>query len=159
MRYWRMQIHPDEPRNAVRDTITTLAAGYIGMDVPGDVRDLATALPKALSAAQRDALAFAQEMAIGDRVLVFTHNFPFALVRIAGGYNYVCSPVPEHGILFRHFRAVDDVRYYADLAPNAREWESILVTDRMTPLNDPNSMSYQLIERWLRQFPGLSSTS
>jgi len=150
MTYWRMQINSEEPRNAVRDTITALAAGYIGIDVPDDVRELATALPAALSPAQRQALAFAQEMAVGDCVLVFTHHFPFALVRVAGGYNYVCSPVPEHGILFRHFRAVDEVRYYADLAPNAREWESILVTEQMAPLKDPNSMSYQLIERWLR---------
>jgi hypothetical protein len=89
-------------------------------------------------------------MAVGDRVLVFTHHFPFALARIAGGYNYVHSTIPERGILCRHFRAVDDVRYYADLAPNAREWESILVTERVAPLNDPNSMSYQLVERWLR---------
>lgn len=150
MGYWRMQIHSDKPRNAVRDTITTLAAGYIGVDVPDDVRDLEAAQPQALSAGQREALAFAQDMCIGDRVLVFTHNFPFALVRISGGYNYVCCPVPERGILFRHFRAVDDARYYADLAPNAREWESILVTDRMAQLSDPNSMSFQLVERWLR---------
>ena len=124
MGYWRMQLHPDEPRNAVRNTIATLAAGYIGIDVPGVVRDLTTTQPVALSAGQREAVAFAQD--------------------------YVCSPVPEHGILFRHFRAVDDVRYYADLAPNAREWESILVTERMAPLNDPNSMSYLLSEHWLR---------
>ncbi len=150
MTYWRMQLHPDDLRNTVRDTITTLAAGYIGIDVAGDARDLAAALPRTLSPRQREALAFAQEMTIGDRVLVFTHNFPFALARIAGGYNYVSAPVPEHGILFHHFRAVDDIRYYADLAPNAREWEAILVTERMAPLNDPNSMSYQLIERWLR---------
>jgi hypothetical protein len=95
-------------------------------------------------------LAFAEEMAVGDRVLVFAHHFPFALARIAGGYNYVHCPIPERGILHRHFRAVDDVRYYADLAPNAREWESILVTERVGPLSDPNSMSYQLVERWLR---------
>lgn len=145
-----MQLHPDEPRNVVRNTIATLATGYIGIDVPGEVRDLATAHPMALSARQREAAAFTQEMAVGDRVLVFAHHFPFALVRIAGGYNYVCSPVPAHGILFRHFRAVDDVRYYTDFAPNAREWESILVTERMAPLNDPNAMSYLLIEHWLR---------
>ena len=150
MGYWRMQVHPDDPRHAVRETIASLAAGYIGIDAPGDVRDLGLAQPKALSAGQHDALAFAQEMQIGDRVLVFAHHFPFALVRVAGRYNYVRSPIPERGMLFRHFRPVDDVRYYADLAPNAREWESILMTDRMAPLNDPNSMSYQLIERWLR---------
>jgi hypothetical protein len=150
MGYWRMQIHPKEPRSTVRDTIASLAAGYIGIDVSGDSRDLAAAQPKTLSARQLEALAFAQEMAVGDRVLVFAHHFPFALARVAGGYNYVHSPVPERGILYRHFRAVDDVRYYADLVPNAREWESTLVTERVGPLNDPNSMSYQLVERWLR---------
>jgi len=150
MGYWRMQVHPDDPRHSVRETIASLAGGYIGIDAPGEVHDLGLAPPKALSAGQQEALAFAQEMAIGDRVLVFAHHFPFALVRVAGRYNYVRSPIPERGILFRHFRPIDDVRYYADLATNAREWESILMTDRMAPLNDPNSMSYQLIERWLR---------
>ena len=60
------------------------------------------------------------------------------------------TPLPEHGILFRHFRPVDEVRFYADLSPNARERESIPMTGRMAPLNDPNSMSCQSIERWLR---------
>jgi UDP-2,3-diacylglucosamine pyrophosphatase LpxH len=60
------------------------------------------------------------------------------------------APLHGHGILFRHFRPVEDVRYYADLAPNPREWESIAMTERLAPLRDANSLSYQLIERWLR---------
>lgn len=149
MTYWRMQLFPDGQRDAVHDTIATLAAGYIGIDDTDELRDLAAALPSALSPAQREALAFAQEMCVGDRVLVFARHYPFALARVAGDYNYVCLPVPAHGILFRHFRAVDDLRYYADLAPNAREWESILITERMAPLTDSKSMTFQLIERWL----------
>jgi hypothetical protein len=150
MTYWRMQVHLDDSRTTVRDTVTSIAGGYIGIDAPCDARDLGTVLRDALPASQREAWSFAQEMAIGDRVLVFVHHFPFALVRIAGRYNHVRAPIPELGIVFRHFRRVDDARYYADLAPNPREWESIAMTERVVPLRDPNSLSYQLIERWLR---------
>jgi hypothetical protein len=150
MTYWRMQVALDDSRTTVRDTILSLAGGYIGIEAPGDTGDLGAAPRDALSAGQREAWSFAQEMAIGDRVLVFTHHYPFALVRIASRYNHVRAPVPEHGILYRHFRRVDEVRCYADLAPNPREWESIAMTERVAPLRDPNSLSYQLIERWLR---------
>ena len=150
MTYWRMQVHRDDSRTTFRDTITSLAGGYIGIDASGDAGDLGAVLRDTLSAGQREAWAFAQEMATGDRVLVFAHHFPFALAQIAGRYNHVRAPVPEHGILFRHFRRIDDVRYYADLSPNPREWESIAMTERLAPLRDPNSLSYQLIERWLQ---------
>jgi hypothetical protein len=150
MTYWRMQIHLDDSRTTFRDTIMSLAGGYIGIDSPGDAGDLGAVLRDALPASQREAWAFAQEMAIGDRALVFARHFPFALVRIAGRYNHVRTPIPEHGILFRHFRRIDDARYYADLAQNPREWESIAMTERVAPLRDQNSLSYQLIERWLR---------
>ena len=150
MAHWRMQVHLDDSRNSVRDTVKCLADGYLGLDAPGDGGDLGTVSRDALPASQREAWSFAQEMAIGDRVLVFAHHFPFALVRIAARDNHVRAPIPEHGILFRHFRRVDDARYYADLAPNPREWESIAMTERLAPLRDPNSFSYQLIERWLR---------
>ena len=46
-------------------------------------------------------------MEVGDWVLLFTHHFPFALVRIAGPYNYIRSTAPEIGAWFRHFRKVD----------------------------------------------------
>jgi hypothetical protein len=56
---------------------------------------------------------------------------------------------PEIGVWFRHFRAVDDVRYFADFKTNAKEWSQITMTDTISPLRDPNSLSYRLIQEWL----------
>jgi hypothetical protein len=98
---------------------------------------------------QRNYWVFAHEMAIDDRVLLFAHHFPFALVRVAGQYNYIRAAAPEIGVWFRHFRAVDDVRYYGDFVTNARAWEPITMTATITPLRERKSASYELIERWL----------
>lgn len=37
MTYWRMQLHPSEPDQAVRHSIESLAAGYIGLDFVEDI--------------------------------------------------------------------------------------------------------------------------
>jgi hypothetical protein len=89
-------------------------------------------------------------MAVADRVLIITHHFPFALVRVAGPYNYIRVKAPELGVWFRHFRKVDDVWYYGDLVTDAHGWERLTMTDTISPLRDPGSLSYQLIDRWLR---------
>lgn len=88
-------------------------------------------------------------MDIGDRVLLFSHHYPFALVRVAGPYNYIRSKAPEIGVWFRHFRAVDDVRYYGDFETNVEEWEKIVMTATITPLREPNTASFELIQKWL----------
>ena len=88
-------------------------------------------------------------MDVDDRVLLFTHHFPFALVRVAGPYNYIHSIVPEIHVWFRHFRKVDDVRYYGDFVTNAHSWESEVMNATITPLRKRDSASYQLIDRWL----------
>jgi len=149
MTYWRMQLHPAESGNAIKHTVESLSAGYIGLDFVEDVPDLLTVAQDELPEKQRNYAAFAREMKVDDRVLLFTHHFPFALVRISGEYNYIRSAAPEIGVWFRHFRQVDDVRYYGDFVTNAREWESITMTATITPLRDPMSASYRLIEQWL----------
>jgi hypothetical protein len=40
MTYWRMQVHPARPNLAVKHTVESLAAGYIGLDFAGEVGDL-----------------------------------------------------------------------------------------------------------------------
>ena len=40
MNYWRMQLHPDNSQGAVKHTVESLAAGYIGLDFSSDVPDL-----------------------------------------------------------------------------------------------------------------------
>ena len=149
MTYWRMQLHPSEPGGSVRHTVESLSAGYVGLDFVEDVHDLTTVEKQDLPANQRNYWGFAHEMDVDDRVLLFTHHFPFALVRVAGPYNYIHTIAPEIHVWFRHFRKVNDIRYYGDLATNAHNWESIKMNATITPLRRRNLASYQLIERWL----------
>ncbi len=158
MGYWRMQLHPGVPSEAIRYTVMSLAAGVIGLDfgsAPGptpaadDVGDLFQARTAALPRKQRHYRAFATEMAEGDHVLVFVHNFPFALCRVAGPYTYDPQISPESGRWFRHFRHVEDVRFYADRDKDPREWERITMNATIAPLRTPSSKSYRLIKQWL----------
>ena len=132
MTYWRMQLHPSESEGAIKHTVESLSAGYIGLDFAVDVPDFMTVTQLELPENQRNYWAFAHEMAIGDRVLLFAHHFPFALAKVSGEYNYVRSAVPELGVWFRHFRTVEDVRYFGDFITNARTWPQIIMTATIT---------------------------
>jgi hypothetical protein len=90
-------------------------------------------------------------MEIGDRVLVFAHHFPFALVHVAGSYNYIRAVAPEIGVWFRHFRKIDNVRYYGHVNTNVHSWDRIVMTATITPLREKDSASYQLIDRWVHE--------
>jgi hypothetical protein len=149
MAYWRMQLHPSESEGAVRHTVESLSAGYIGLDFAGDVSDLMTISQSDLPERQRNYFAFAHEMEPGDWILLFTHHFPFAAARIAGPYNYIRSAAPEIGVWFRHFRKVDGIRYYGDFVTNVKDWEKIVMTATITPLRDENSASYKLLQDWI----------
>lgn len=149
MTYWRMQLHPSESEGAVKHTVESLSAGYIGLDFAVDVPDLMTVAQSELPENQRNYWAFAHEMKIGDRVLLFAHHFPLALAKVSGEYNYVRAAVPELGVWFRHFRAVEDVRYFGDFITDARTWQQLTMTATITPLRKTDTESHQLIERWL----------
>lgn len=149
MAYWRMQLHPSESEGAIKHTVESLSAGYIGLDFAVDVPDLMTVAQSQLPESQRNYWAFAHEMKVGDHVLLFAHHFPFALAKVSGEYNYVRAAVPELGVWFRHFRAVEDVRYFGDFITNARTWPQITMTATITPLRNTDTESHQLIERWL----------
>ncbi len=146
--YWRMQLHPSEPARAAHYAHNSLAAGFIGLDFDSDIGDLMVTSQHSLPPKQRDYWAFAHEMKIDDRVLVIAHHFPVALVTVDGEYNYVRAPDPRLGVWFRHFRRVRDVRYYADRVTNAPDWENLVMTDTISPLRNPNSASYRLIDTW-----------
>ena len=150
MTHWRMQLHPADPRWAGHHAVHSLAAGFIGLDFENDVGDLTRASQSSLPPGQRDYWAFAHEMQAGDRVLIVLHHFPFALATVKGDYNYIRTPEPEIGVWFRHFRRIDraGLRYFADRVTNAREWEPIKMTDTISPLRNPATRSYRLIEEW-----------
>ena len=149
MTYWRMQLHPADSNHAIKHSIESLAAGYIGLDFDQDVGDLTKTKQEKLPEQQRDYLAFAHGMEVDDVVLIITHHFPFALCIVSGEYNYIRERAPELGVWFRHFRKVKDVRYYADFVTNAKSWQQITMTDTISPLRDPNSLSFKLIEEWI----------
>lgn len=149
MTYWRMQVHPGDSDKAIKHTVESISAGYIGLDFVTDTPDLKTVSQDSLPENQRNYWAFAHEMQIGDHVLLFAHHFPLALVRVVGDYNYIREKAPEIGVWFRHFRKIDDVRYYGDYITDARKWENLTMTATITPLRDPNSASYKLIDEWL----------
>jgi hypothetical protein len=123
------------------------------LDFAGDVGDLLTVEQGSLPSSQKDYWAFAREMREGDLVLIVAHHFPVALVTVAGPYNYIRSIAPEIGVWFRHFRSVRDVRYYADFITNAHTWEKTTMTDTISPLREPATISYRLIEEWQRSIP------
>ena len=149
MPYWRMQLHPSESEGAIKHTVESLSAGYIGLDFAVDVPDLMTVSQSQLPENQRNYWAFAHEMKVGDHVLLFAHHFPFALAKVSGEYNYIRAAAPELGVWFRHFRAVEDVRYFGDFITNARTWPQVTMTATITPLRNTDTESHQLIERWL----------
>ena len=146
MNYWRMQLHPNEAESAAYYASESLSAGFIGLDFATDVGDLLADEDQSILDTQKDYVAFAKEMAKGDKVLVIVHHFPFALVTVDGDYNYIRRTEPELGVWFRHFRRVKDIIYFADYNTNARSWEQYIMTDTISILRDQNSKSYKLIE-------------
>ncbi len=150
MAYWRMQLHPADPDAAMRYAVESIAVGLIGLDFDKDLGDLRRLDAKSLPEGQEDFWDFAHTMTPGDKVLVEVHHFPFALVTVAGDYNYIREPEPRLGVWFRHFRAIErkETRYYADLVKDARKWEQITMTDTISILKDPTGKSFRLIASW-----------
>lgn len=149
MAFWRMQLHPADAGSGTRHAAESLAAKFIGLGFKTDPGDLTLITDAAsLPQDQSDYLDFAQKMAVGDKVLIVSHHYPFALVTVDGDYNYIRRRVPEIGVWFRHFRRVKDVKYYFDWMTNPANWQRLVMTDTISILNDPNSLSYRLIQDW-----------
>ena len=146
MKYWRMQLHPNEAESATFYASQSLSAGFIGLDFATDVGDLLAEEHQNILNTQKDYVAFAKDMNKDDKVLIIVHHFPFAVATVEGDYNYIRRTEPELGVWFRHFRRVKDIVYFADFNTNARSWEQYIMTDTISPLHDPNSMSFKLIE-------------
>jgi hypothetical protein len=149
MKYWRMQLHPADSKNAILHTIESLSYGYIGLDFDEDPGDLTQLKKIDLPKGQTDYWDFANEMKINDIVLIVTHHFPFALVTIKEGYNYIKRKDPTLGVWFRHFRKIKKLRLYADFVTNPHSWQKLIMTDTISILKDQNSDSYKLIDNWL----------
>jgi hypothetical protein len=148
-RYWRMQLHPARPRESIRYCVTSLAAGFIGLDFAGGDQDLRQINKKNLPEGQRDFMDFAKRMNKGDKVLIVAHNLPFALATVSGDYNHIAQPEEELGIWFRHFRRVKNVRYYADYRTNVRTWDRVIMPDTLSILGR-KTQTYRIMKQWER---------
>ena len=146
MQYWRMQLHPCDSSRAMQYACRSLCAGFIGLDFVTEVGDLLTNAEHHIESGQSDYSAFATQMEVGDRVLVMAHHFPVAICTVSGDYNYIRHTSEELGVWFRHFRRVTNVVFYGDVVTDAHSWPRIVMIDTISPLNDPDSQSYRLIE-------------
>lgn len=151
MNYWRMQLHPNEAESATYYASQSLSAGFIGLDFATDVGDLLAEEHQNILNTQKDYVAFAKDMQKDDKVLIIVHHFPFAVATVDGDYNYIRKREPELGVWFRHFRRVKDIIYFADFNTNAKLWEQYIMTDTISPLHDPNSKSFKLIEEMTKR--------
>ena len=149
MNFWRMQLHPNDPKCAVEHTMRSLGLGYIGLDFYNSPGDLTDVEKNELARKQRDYWDFAHRMKIGDKVLVVAHHYPCALVEVEGEYNYIRRPDEELRLWFRHFRKVKTIGYYSDFKKNPSNWEQTTMTDTISILKDKEGVSYKLINRWL----------
>ena len=145
MANWRMQLHPDDSGKSTFHSASSLSAGFIGLDFRDEVGDLEYQDIDEIRQSQRDYVAFANQMEVGDRVLIISHHFPFAVCTVSGPYNYIKHPVPELGVWFRHFRRVDQIMYFADHVTNAKSWDQIRMTDTISPLVNEGTASLNLI--------------
>lgn len=145
-----MQLHPSGAKIAAFHAAQSLLAGFVGLDFETNVGDLRRAglAQQDLPQKHRKYWAFAHEMTVGDEVLINVHHFPFALVTVAGEYNYIREPIPDIGVWFRHFRRIENIRFYSDKVTNAKKWQHITMTDAIEPLRKPQSQSFRLIQTW-----------
>jgi hypothetical protein len=144
-----MQLHPNSAGESAQLAAESLSRGFIGLDFKEDVGDLERVDKKALSRKEKVFWLFAHEMKEGDFVIVYVHNYPFALARVAGPYNYIKTPVPQIGVWFRHFRQVDRVHYYSDLRTNPKAWDKSVMTATITPLRNDETQSQKLVSEWI----------
>jgi hypothetical protein len=149
MTSWRMQLHPNTAGESARLAAESLSRGFIGLDFTADVGDLMRVLKRDLTPVEKIYWMFAHEMQEGDFVLIYVHNYPFALARVAGPYNYIKTPVPQIGVWFRHFRKVDQVHYYSDFITNPKNWEASVMPATITPLRNVDTQSQQLLNEWI----------
>jgi len=152
--YWRMQLHPDDRDNAVKHSTQCLSRGYIGLDFKETVGDLTAGIDRSeLPDGQHDYMDFAMPMKVGDFVLIFAHNFPFALVKVTGDYKHITEKERDSiGIWCTHIREIELVCYYADWKRDAHAWSKIEMYSTISKLNDDTKKSYQLINKWRKEY-------
>ena len=155
MNYWRMQLHPGgDSRWAMEYASQSIATGFIGLDFglteDGNVvGDLLADNNQKIPSGQEKFVDLAKEMAVGDKVLIMVHQCPFAVVTVAGEYNYIRISEPELKIWFRHFRRIKSPIYFSDFVVGNGKWLrniELIMPLALQRLVTPTTDSYRLIQ-------------
>jgi len=146
-----MQLHPDDAKNSAFYSQQSLAVGLIGLDFATEVGDLLASDHDGILVSQKDYLNFASNIEIGDKVLIISHHYPVAVLTVSGEYNYIRRKEPKLGVWFRHFRRIQDIKYFADHVTHAQAWEQYVMTDTISTLVDKNSKSNRLIDEMSKE--------
>lgn len=64
--------------------------------------------------------------------MVVARHYPRALVPITGPNSYIRASKEELGVWFRHFRKVQLLGYYANLATRPTKWEKTIMTNTIS---------------------------
>ena len=135
MTYWRMQLHPADSRHAIKHSIESLAAGYIGLDFEYDVGDLMKTTQEKLPVYERDYWAFAHEMNLPLKIDDFDEigrKTPFiASIKPSGEY-----------LLYDFDRAGGIPAFLKELSP-LLETEVLTVTGKSLAENIANAKVYE----------------
>lgn len=149
MNYFRMQLHPDDSGQASKHASESISAGFVGLGFDEDPGDLTKVTPdKAQLSNNEHSYWEILNIQKGDFILVMSHHYPFALVQVEEGYNYIKKPVHELGIWFNHFVRIDKLatRYYSDYITNPANWTKIVAIMTLQKLVKTDTLSYAVIE-------------
>jgi hypothetical protein len=150
-----MQLHPGGDSTwAMEYAVHSVGTGFIGLDfdLTEDgkvVGDLLADNNQKIPSGQEKFVDLAKKMAVGDKVLIIVHHCPFAVVTVAGEYNYIKKSEPELKIWFRHFRKIKNPIYFSDFAVGNGKW--LRSTEIQMPLTlqrlvSTDTLSYTLIQ-------------
>ncbi|WP_061243625.1 hypothetical protein [Leptospira interrogans] len=149
MKYWRMQLHPDDQSLATDYTVKCLTNNYVGLDFPSGSYDLSEYDIDKLEAFPNNIRAFAKQITYNDYILIFHHNIPFALITEIGNYNYLKEVIPEMGIWFRHFRRFKKISYFNDVYKQGKdEHYKITMANTISEASE-DTKTVELIKDWI----------
>ena len=148
-KFWCMQLHPNASEVADERTRECLEAGYIGLDFEHKLKDLRSETRESTPAEtnERHYYDFYELMDIGDIVAVVLRNKPVALVKVIGEYKYTPNPPGKVGIWCSHYRKVEILSDYKDVAQKLPD--SPLKASKAIQIVNPTSQQhYPFILEW-----------
>ena len=156
VKYWKMQLHPGVNSEAsTQFACRMLSQNCIGLDDEGLKCNMKNEQKKAEGVLAKNNhtnyLRFANAMTVGDYVLIAPHSAPLALCVVASDYIYDELAKGREGIVFRHFRFVKSLTFFADVF-SRKDWPNWNLSGQGTigQIREKNQ-AFALIEKWRKK--------